>query len=266
MTLITNKLGIKAALPLEMAAARLMLSERHFSLPQPETDHNTYVLGNIIGHNVVVACLPSGVFGTTSAAIVLAQMLPTFPSLRFALMIGIGGGVPSKNADIRLGDVVVSMPTETFGGVVQYDYGKTLRDGYLQRTGSLNKPSQNPLTAVSRIRCDYLLDGSSIKRDSMEMLDKHRTSGQFARPDHDWLFMATYDHSSTMADCSSCDKSQLVQRAPRVNPEPHIHYGFIASANQLMNDAKTRDSIANDLDALCFEMEAAGLWTNFHAW
>lgn len=49
------------ALPLEMAAAKVMLDEIHGSLPQPSTDHNNYTLGRRAGHNVVVACLPSGV-------------------------------------------------------------------------------------------------------------------------------------------------------------------------------------------------------------
>jgi hypothetical protein len=44
---------------------------------------------------------------------VLAYMLPMFPSLRSRLIVGIGGGVPSKDADIRLGDVVISILTGT---------------------------------------------------------------------------------------------------------------------------------------------------------
>ncbi|KAJ5633204.1 Tetratricopeptide-like helical [Penicillium lividum] len=128
------------ALPLEMTAAKTMLNNIHCLLSQPKSDHNAYTFGSVNGHNVVIACLPSGVYGTTSAAVVLAQMLPTFPSLRFGLIVGIGGGVPSKYADIRLGDVVVSIPVAASGGVVQYDYGKTLRDGCFVRTGSLNKP------------------------------------------------------------------------------------------------------------------------------
>jgi hypothetical protein len=51
-------------------------------------------------------------------------MRTTFPSIRFGLMVGIGGGVPSTNEDIRLGDIVISKPTGVLGGVVQYDYGK----------------------------------------------------------------------------------------------------------------------------------------------
>jgi hypothetical protein len=53
------------------------------------------------------------------------HMLSSFPSIRFGLMVGIGGGAPKlPDRDIRLGDVVVSMPTGTYGGVIQYDYGK----------------------------------------------------------------------------------------------------------------------------------------------
>ncbi|KAJ0415046.1 hypothetical protein BJY00DRAFT_318239 [Aspergillus carlsbadensis] len=151
------------ALPLETMAAKAMLDEVHPSLPQAETDHNTYTLGRVNGHAVVLACLPSGVYGTTSAAIVLAHTLSTFPCLRFVLMVGVGGGVPSKSTDICLGDVVVSMPTLTSRGVVQYNYGKTLPDGRSHCTGSLNKPPQYLLTAISQLRSDHLTNKTLLK-------------------------------------------------------------------------------------------------------
>ena len=77
------------ALPLEMAAAKAMLDEIHPDLPTSSNDQNTYVLGKIRAHNVVIACLPSGVYGTTSAATVANQMLFTFRSIQFGLMVGI---------------------------------------------------------------------------------------------------------------------------------------------------------------------------------
>ncbi|KAJ5517508.1 hypothetical protein N7527_009068 [Penicillium freii] len=113
--------GWICALPLEMAAAKLMLDAIHPSLPRSPTDQNTYILGNIGDHNVVIACLPSGAYGIVSAATVAMQLLSSFHSIRFGLMVGIGGGVPNGNADIRLGDIVVSQPTDTSGGVIQYD-------------------------------------------------------------------------------------------------------------------------------------------------
>jgi hypothetical protein len=46
-------------------------------------------------------------------------------------MVGIGGDVPRKGVEIRLGDVVVSVSSGTSGGVIQYDYGKTINNGCL---------------------------------------------------------------------------------------------------------------------------------------
>ncbi|KAL4936226.1 hypothetical protein BDV06DRAFT_111759 [Aspergillus oleicola] len=247
------------ALPLEMAAAEAMLDEIHSPLPRRPTDPNSYIVGTLSHHNIVIACLPSGVYGTTSAATVLSHMLPTFPSLQFGLMVGIGGGVPSKKFDIRLGDVVVSMPTASSGGVVQYDYGKAL-SGRFQRIGSLNKPPLCLLTAVSRVRSNYIVRGVPIEGIISDTLRKHQRLRQdYSRPDADWLFRPTYDHQDSKPDCSTCDHDQRVERMPRVNKEPRIHYGLIASGNQVMKDAQTRDYIAQEMDILCFEMEAAGL-------
>jgi nucleoside phosphorylase len=247
------------ALPLEMTAAKTMLDKPHPQLSQPETDHNAYTLGSVCGHNVVVACLPSGVYGNTSAAVVLAHMLPTFPSLRFGLMVGIGGGIPRKYADIRLGDVIISIPTATSGGVIQYDFGKALRDGHFKRTGSLNKPPQYLLTAVSQIR-SQITNVNVIEDITSETLQKHeRLREQFSRPDQDWLFQASYDHESKSVDCSRCDLDQLVARLARKSEDPVVHYGLIASGNQVMKSATTRDAIAREWNILCFEMEAAGL-------
>jgi nucleoside phosphorylase len=172
-------------------------------------------------------------------------------------MVGVGGGVPTKDADIRLGDVVVSTPTGTSGGVVQYDFGKTCQQGYFQRIGSLNKPHESLLAAVSQIRCDHILPELQLGKLMSDVLQRHQK--QFPRPGKDWLFLSTYEHQGGSRDCLSCDKNQLVSRASRTSNEPQIHYGLVASGNQVIKDAQTRDSIAEDIPVLCFEMEAAGL-------
>ncbi|KAL2826567.1 hypothetical protein BJY01DRAFT_255953 [Aspergillus pseudoustus] len=258
------------ALPLEMAAAKLMLEKVHPVLSQPQTDHNVYTLGSVSGHHVAIACLPSGVYGTTSAAIALDQMLATFPGLRFGLMVGVGGGVPSAGAgagktDIRLGDVVVSMPTSgsTAGGVLQYDFGKTLADGSFRQTGSLNKPPRYLLTAISQMRSDELVGKSSSLIDGTiaDVLQKdERVRDRFSRPENDLLFKPSYHHvQSEDMDCSSCDRTELEVREPRHSRRPGIHYGIIASGNQVVKDPQRRDALAQEMDILCFEMEAAGL-------
>src|SRR5690242_17543582 len=114
-----------------------MLDEEHECLPQYANETNLYTLGRISEHNVVIACLPAGQMGTNSAASVATETKSKFSSIRFGLMVGIGGGVPSAESDVRLGDVVVSQPHKEHGGVVQYDFGKTTPSGFV-RTGSLN--------------------------------------------------------------------------------------------------------------------------------
>src|SRR6201999_4078075 len=112
-----------------------------------------YTLGRIGDHNVVLAWLPAGQTGTNSAAAVAIQMKSTFRAIRFGLMVGLGGGVPSAEADIRLGDVVVSQPRMGSSGVVQYDIGKSTPSGFI-RTGFLNAPPPLLLSALSRLQAD----------------------------------------------------------------------------------------------------------------
>ena len=49
---ITLSLGYLCALPLEAAAAKVMLDKIHPQLPQPAGDDNAYTLGEIFGHTV----------------------------------------------------------------------------------------------------------------------------------------------------------------------------------------------------------------------
>lgn len=56
----------------EQFAALAMLDEKHQRLPQPEQDHNTYNLGSIYGHNVVIVRPPMA--GNCFAATVVAQV------------------------------------------------------------------------------------------------------------------------------------------------------------------------------------------------
>ncbi|KAN0080626.1 wd-repeat protein [Elaphomyces granulatus] len=254
------------ALPLEMAAAKSMLDEIHPNLPTSSNDQNTYVLGKIHPHNVVIACLPSGVYGTTSAATVANQMLFTFRSIRFRLMVGIGGGVPTKEADIRLGDVVVSKPTEDFGGVVQYDFGKTVGQGVFERTGRLNKPPQILLTAIARLQADQMMETSRIPEFLSRMIvtyPRMQTDFTYRGQEQDRLFDAASDHHGLQNTCDTCDISRLVTRPVRDRHDPVIHYGLIASGNQVIKYGGTRDKLGQELGILCFEMEAAGLMDNF---
>ena len=259
--------GWVCALPSEMAAAKAMLDEIHQNLAkQDPSDHNNYILGQVKNHNVVIAGLPAGVYGTTPAATVAKDMLWTFKSIRFGLMVGIGGGAPSPTHDIRLGDVVVSQPSGTSGGVIQYDRGKTVQEGEFQRTGALNASPMVLLTALNRLKADHYTGDSQILHYLSEMITKRpkmRKEYSYQGASNDCLYRAEYDHGDPAATCDQCDRTQEIQRDVRGDIEPVIHYGTIASGNQVIKHGVTRDRLSKELGVLCFEMEAAGLMPDF---
>ncbi|RVD89554.1 uncharacterized protein DFL_000557 [Arthrobotrys flagrans] len=249
-----------------MAAATAMLDDEHGKPTQQDPhDKNTYTLGRIGQHNVAIACLPDGVHGTTSAAALSVQMRSSFRCIRFGLMIGIGGGVPSRLHDIRLGDVVVSKPRGTSTGVIQYDYGKAVENGQLIMDGSLDKPPKILLTAMSSLEADHLRRGNNISSHINKMVYKHPHMKQHFEhqgTENDLLYAADYTHVNG-SECAQCDPNRLVDRPPRKSLNPKIFYGTIGSGNQVMKNGMTRDKLASQKDILCFEMEAAGLMDNF---
>ncbi|KAJ9645330.1 hypothetical protein H2199_003336 [Coniosporium tulheliwenetii] len=255
--------GWVCALPVELAAAQEMLDEEHDDLERDlgDNDENLYSLGLIAGHNVAIVCLPAGRIGNNPAAAVATQMRATFKGIRFGLMVGIGGGVPSAEADIRLGDVVVSQPHQTFGGVVQYDMGKATPSGF-ERTGSLNSPPQMLLGAVARVRANEFR-GKGRLSEHVSKLDRI-PKFQRGKTGPDVLFEAAYDHEGGQTcDLCSTDRQEARQRRES-EEEVAVHYGTIASGNQVMRNAAERDKVSAKLGGvLCFEMEAAGLMNSF---
>jgi len=253
--------GWICALPIELAAAAELLDEEFEDLPEDTNDTNVYTFGRVGDHKVVVACLPAGQTGTNSAAAVAIQMKSKFTSIRFALMVGVGGGVPSAGLDIRLGDVVISQSYMQHGGVVQYDFGKTGAGGQFTRTGSLNTPPTALLNALAKLQSNRYRGRSSLPT-HLSVFDRlPQFSREKAGPDI--LFKSTYNHTGG-ATCEECSREWLVERAPRTTEEVVIHYGTIASGNQVMKDGVTRDRLSSELGGvLCFEMEAAGLMNSF---
>ncbi|KAE8346723.1 hypothetical protein BDV24DRAFT_158354 [Aspergillus arachidicola] len=249
------------ALPLELAAASAMLDETYPSLPAT-TVHNAYTLGKVQGHNIVLTCLPAGIYGTTSATAVVSHLQSTFPNLRYGILVGIGGGVPGKRIDIRLGDVVVSKPTGSSGGVIQYDFGKAIQGGHFQSIGMLNQPPMVFLTAISQLEANYIRNkvGPILEKVAEVFSRNPDMENAFSKPSiEDRLFRPTYDHPSSESSCITCDPTEEIERVPRPSKEPQIHYGIIASGNRVIKDGRERDTIAQEFDTLCFEMEAAGI-------
>ncbi|KAH7039836.1 uncharacterized protein B0I36DRAFT_232619 [Microdochium trichocladiopsis] len=222
------EVGWISALYVEFAAAQALLDHRHEPLPPLPGDSNTYVLGSIGGHNMVMACLPAGAYGLSTAAKVASDLRRSYPCVRLLLVVGVAGGVPTTT-DIRLGDVVIGQ------SVVQHDLGKTLQGGRFQTSATVFTPRAKIMTALSAMRAAHEIQPNRIPNILAGML-----------------------HASG-SDCKDCNAKHRVSRPPRHHPAPHIHYGVIASGNQVIKHAGTRDQLASALGALCVEMEGAGL-------
>ncbi|KAM0518974.1 hypothetical protein ACHAPE_003965 [Trichoderma viride] len=262
--------GWICAIKVEYVAAQVLLDEEHEGPASvSQHDNNSYTLGKIGKHNVVIATLPFGEYGTTSAAIVTRDMVHSFPNIRVGLMVGIGGGAPSESHDIRLGDIVVGTPSNGNSGLFQYDFGKNIQGQPYQTTGVLNRPPTALLTALAGLQSRYERNGHMLEEAVYGILEKNkRLQRQYKRPisSSDRLYLSEVVHPDSKRRCvAACDPSGLMVREERAEYEdnPAIHYGLIASANQLMKNALDRDSLAAEKDVLCFEMEAAGLMNHF---
>ncbi|KAI0520942.1 nucleoside phosphorylase domain-containing protein [Xylaria bambusicola] len=249
-------IGWVAALPEEYAAAEAMLDEIHEDIPRSRGDPNTYTFGRIGGHNVVIAGLPSDGYGTVNAATVANNMHRTFPSVEDFLVVGIAGGTGlTKNADVRLGDIVVG------DQVIQYDLRKELHDQKFQTKAFPLRPSERLRTALTKLKSTHLKDGSKVPTLICEMVAENPKMKSFAnrRSLKDFLFHDTYNHPELNNTCDNCDRSKLVKRKRRETNDPKIYYGVIASGNSLIKSPEKRRELVEQFQALCIEMEGAGI-------
>lgn len=268
--------GWIAPLPLELTAARHMLDVEHEGVTDNE---HRYIAGKIGDHNVVIGIQSK--MGTSAAADLAARMRRACPNIKFFLVVGIGGGVPSYGPagdvnTIVLGDVVVSSPRGNHGGVFTYDTGAWVEDGQLSNTGHLNGPPSELSAAVGNLRSRY--DGSqgtkipqylALMRGKLSQGVRARFEDQGA--DNDRLYQSYFSHPEDEPNelCDNCcDLSFCTLRnmrgegAVRTADTPKVHYGNIASSNQLQISATMRDRIAAEHQAICFEMEGAGVIQN----
>jgi nucleoside phosphorylase len=131
--------GWVCALYKEYIAARCALDEIYEDedeggVLKATGDNNKYSQGRVGCHHVVVTCLPAGSIGLVSASTVVASMRSTFPSIRFAFMVGIAGGSPRPTIDVRLGDVIIGTK------VIPYRSGKETPYGFKHTVEGFRPP------------------------------------------------------------------------------------------------------------------------------
>ncbi|KAK4897326.1 hypothetical protein LTR27_004846 [Elasticomyces elasticus] len=271
------------ALSNERAAGESMFDAKHDSAPQDfrrnTSDPNAYSWGKIGVHNVVIASLPAGKYGTNAVATIAQGLISSLPHIRVGLLVGVGAGIlgelrtkevtPEARQDtelevrhkIQLGDVAVSVPKGTTGGVVQFDLAKVQTvEGQekITRIGWLNSPPIAVRTALTKLQAQHDLEDSKVAaliEQAFERYPKLRT--KYSHPGQ---------RTVPKADTYHPRHGPAVAREARGIPE--IHYGVIASSNTLVKSAQYRDDMLRDLgsegvDPICIEMEAAGLMNSF---
>lgn len=256
--------GWIAAIDREYLAARQVLDAeyRDFDLVRHTGDHNVYTFGRIGDHHVVIATLPRGTYGTHSAAAVADGLKASFPLLRFVLMVGVAGGAPKAENDVRLGDVVVG------NRMVPYSFGKQLPNGH-QYTGNAIMSDPELLSATTTVE-GKLWEGT-LDLDSMvsqKYTKTQKIKDAFRRPEDgsDRLYRSEYVHTD-FCDCLS-DHSQdlealVVRKKRKEYDRIKVHCGTIGSADTVLKDAIERDHLIEKFGVLCFEMESAGLMPKF---
>lgn len=261
------QVGWVCALPVEVAAAKATLDRIHdYDLPlnRKSDDSNNYILGSLQGHDVVLAYPDFGVYGETSVASVATLLRATFKSLRFILMVGIAGGVPSTKEDIRLGDVVVGKSTAGWPGVVEYHANEESgqdRDRLI-RDRSLDQLTPLLLTAMGKAETASIFNESRLPQYISEIVQKDPVTFAYPGSEKDVLFEPDYDHTAIESEkdgCNHCSSDRVRARQPRDTQGPVVHYGLIGSGHSLVRHGVARDKLARKQGVLCLETEASGL-------
>ncbi|KAL4969832.1 uncharacterized protein BDV14DRAFT_195363 [Aspergillus stella-maris] len=232
----------------------------------PEGDPNIYITGLLGQHAVVHTLSPIGSPGSTSLVITLHHMKRSFPNLRVLIVVGHATGAPDitalPNSDIRLGDVVVGVPTaKNAAGVKVINY----IDDITQQT-VLRAPQNFLLDALARVHKDNSPDGAASISEYVDDLIK---SGEapwlvdhgidYRRPEQatDRLFRTGYKHVKEKTcweePCTDCDTSEVVRREARAHRNPVVHLGQIAAFPAGVESPALRDRVKAEAGSICIE-------------
>lgn len=153
------RIAICTALPEELAACKLMIDGLAPLNADHPDDGNQYWCGTLPSraggkpHRVLLTSLVKK--GNNTAASAVTNLIRSFPSIEFVLMVGIAGGIPNprkRDGHVRLGDVVVTAEH----GVLQYDNVKRTATK-IQIRDSSSKPGARLISAVKALESDSIL-------------------------------------------------------------------------------------------------------------
>jgi hypothetical protein len=120
------------------------------------------------------------------------------------------------------------------------------------------------LTALNATSARHERKGHHIAKTVQTMVDRNpRLRKKYGHPEPgtDQLYQSPFIHPDRELPCEkTCtgEEARKVVRREQATDEDDllIHYGLIASADRLMKDAQTRDTLSRDEGVLCFEIEA----------
>jgi nucleoside phosphorylase len=248
-----------APLEIEARAALCVFDQIHDGdFPVARGHDYVFNAGTICGHNVVLATLPPGQpYGTGSAAALAAQVKISFPNLWFGLLVGVAAGLPdlsrSPPRDIRLGDVLVALPTGESAGLIAYDLGKETGDGKIQLLHgghALARTETVIRSAIGNIKLKAPRDAEVFLPHYLPIQYEEHADGTFVDPgqDRDVLYELVGPNAETHVDRP---------RRPG-DRRTRVWYGPIGSGEKLMKDSARRNELRDTHGIIGLEMEAAG--------
>lgn len=231
--------------------------------PQPEpkdfarsdTDLNQYTWGQLGCHNDVVVVPPKKVSATQTVQALLAAV----PDVRFGLFVGTAALNPerAKEADIRLGDLMISEPGKAPGGVFQYDSETAKSQQRVSHEGFPGNPREILTDSLQSFMSNWAMEAQNLAK----VLCNHTPAGDTGE---DRLFEPSYVHVDG-TNCLNCDQEKLVQRRQRGLEGQLLHSGFVSSSKDAVSDPETRQNVEEYIGAerLCFDTTSADLMGKF---
>ncbi|KXH32882.1 pfs domain-containing protein [Colletotrichum simmondsii] len=260
-------------------------------------DKNSYSFGVFGGHQAVLAYMPG--MGKASGAMVASHCSGSFRKLGLTLLVGICGGVPfyiqDGTQELILGDVIIGEEIVVHDFGRQYPEGLARKKGSRDIPRKLPSEVRSLLSQLKGTRHLERLKERTYGH-LRSLMDEHSSLVRYPGAERDRLFEGTYRHKhhepTSCVVCSDyqepnhvcdraretpceklgCDTSRTVQRErlrqsagdlmlPRpIQSSPAIHFGSIASGDQVMKSGEDRDKMAMSDNIIAFEMEAAGVW------
>ncbi|OAA47074.1 Tetratricopeptide-like helical [Metarhizium rileyi] len=252
------RVAIIAPSEIESIAVIRLLDRKHEGrLPVTRGSGYVFTLGEMCGHNVIIATLPAGhEYGVGSAAALASHIVTSFPDLWFGLLVEVAAGMPKLQGDdprdIRLGDVLVALPMGENPGLINLDLGKWTDNGFeLRRHGWMDKTYKLVLSAISQIKAeDYVQDKPSFLEHYNELVDNEDDRRIFTKPspESDVLYQA--------------DGSVVERRARGLENHTFVWYGTIGSSSNVIKSASRRDELRDRHHLIGIETQAAGIADN----